>query len=271
MAWGQAPSYSAAGIVNASDYSTGPFAPNSVLSLFGANLAFTAETVSQSNISGNKLPTQLAGVLVIVDGTPAPLLAVASSGSSQQINFLVPSTEIPGAVTVQVVRQGVYGPAITITLVDAAPALFANAGYAIAQDGDKGANNALVTPDAPAQPGEMIVLYATGLGHTQPNPDPGEIVPTAANIVNLATLQVLLDGSAIDSSLIKYAGLTPGSVGLYQINFILPNTVAPNPEIRVAVAGTTSAPGLKLAVAPAASSASASIHETSLVADTLNR
>lgn len=220
------------------------------------------------------MPTQLAGVHVLVDGSAAPLLYVGGNTQDSQqgqINFLVPSIEIPGAVTVQVVRQSIRGPAVTITLVEAAPALFPNAAYAIAQDGDKGANNATVTPYAPAQPGEMIVLYATGLGHTQPNPDPGEIVPTAATIVNLATLQVLLNGSAIDSSLIKYAGLTPASVGLYQINFLLPMTVPPNPEIRVAVAGTTSAPGLKLAVQATPSPASASIHETSLAGETLNR
>jgi len=208
---------------------------------------------------------------VLVDSTPAPMLAVADSGSYQQINFLVPSDQIPGAVTVQVVRQGVYGPAVTITLVEAAAALFPNAGYAIAQDGDPGAGNATVTPDAPAQPREMIVLYATGLGQTDPRYDPGEIPNTAANIVNLATLQVLLNGAAIDSSLIKYAGLTPLSVGLYQINFLLPATVSPNPEIRVAVAGTTSVTGLKLAVQATPNSASASIHETSLTRETLNR
>ena len=39
-AWAQAPTYSAAGIVNAWDYSPGPFAPNSVLSLFGTNLSW---------------------------------------------------------------------------------------------------------------------------------------------------------------------------------------------------------------------------------------
>ena len=75
--------------------------------------------------------------------------------------------------------------------------------------------------------------------------------PYRGHIVNLATLQVLLNGSAIDSSLIKYAGLTPLSIGLYQINFLLPGTVAPDPEIRIAVAGQTSVTGIKLAVAAA--------------------
>jgi uncharacterized protein (TIGR03437 family) len=275
-AWGQAPSYSAAGIVNASDYSPAPFAPNSVLSLFGTNMAYSTATVSQSNISGNKLPTQLAGVSVLVENSPAPLLFVSSGQTTPfvpgQINFLVPSDQIPGNVTVQVVRQGVAGPAVTITLMDAAPALFADpnhAGYAMAQDWNAGSTAA--TPAAPAHPGDMIVLYATGLGHTAPNPDPGEIPATAAYLDNWTALNVLLNGAAIDSSLIKYAGLTPFSTGLYQINFLLPEVAAQDPEIRVSFAGQTSAPGLKLAVSAMAASAGAIIRETSVAGETLNR
>ena len=241
-AWEQAPSYSAAGVVNASDYSPGPFAPNSVLSLFGTTLSYYAQpvTVSQDNMSGGMLPTTLGDVRVFVDNSPAPLLYV----SATQINFLVPSTEIPGASTVQVIRQGIYGPAITITLASAAPALFASAGYVLAQDYNN--NYAAVTPDVPAHSGDMIVLYATGLGYTQPNPLPTEVPTAAANVV--ATPSILLNGAAIDPSLVKYAGVTPLSAGLYQINFLLPNGLTDDVEVRVSAAGQTSTAGLKLAV-----------------------
>jgi uncharacterized protein (TIGR03437 family) len=237
VAWGQAPSYSAAGIVNASDYSSAPFAPNSVVSLFGANLSFASEPVV-ATISGLMLPTELDGVRVLVDGSPAPLLFV----SPGQINFLVPSTEIPGNSTVQVVRQSVAGPAVTIALVDAAPALFSSGGYVLAQE----PNYFAITPDAPAHSGDTIILYATGLGHTLPNPSPGQVSPTAANTV--ASPQVLLNGAAIDSTLIKYSGLTPSSTGLYQINFVIPGGFTADAEVRVSAAGQTSAAGLKLAI-----------------------
>lgn len=202
-------------------------------------------TVSRDNMSGGRLPTQLGGVSVLVDNSPAPLLFVGK----EQVNFLVPSTDITGNSKVQLVRQGVAGPAVTITVVESAPALFESplfARYVVAQDYQN--NGAMVTPDAPAHSGDTIVLYGTGLGHTQPNPAPGEIAPTAANIANASTLNVLLDGMPIDSSLIKYAGLTPSSTGLYQINFILPEGLSSDVEIRVSDAGQTSAAGLKLAV-----------------------
>lgn len=239
---GQAPAYSAAGIVNASDYSAGPFAPNSVLSIFGTNLAWSEQKMTSDLISGGKLPLQLSDVRVYVDDAPAAML-YASPG---QINFLIPSNQIAGDVKVRVVRQSVTGPVATITLVDGAPALFPApaAGYALATHVD----GSLVSPDSPAQAGETIVIWATGLGRTQPNPDVGQILQTAAWIEALGNLKVLLNGSPVDARLIKYAGLTPFSAGLYQINLEIPGGVDADAGIRVAIGSQTSAPGLNLAI-----------------------
>ncbi len=60
VASGQGPSYSVANIVNASDYSAGPFAPNSVLTLFGANLAFSTAGLTRAKHRQPTLPIQLA-------------------------------------------------------------------------------------------------------------------------------------------------------------------------------------------------------------------
>ncbi len=241
--WAQAPYYTADSIVNASDYSPGPFAPSSVLSLFGTELAWTAEAVPPETLAGGSLPTQLAESIVCVDNVPVPLLYV----SPTQINFLLPSNQIPGDVTVTVVRQGVNGPPVTITLVDAAPALFVmDGGFAIAQDWNT--NYTLMTSDAPAQAGDIAVLYATGLGHTSPPWPSGVVAQSAAYITSRASLQLLLNGVAIDPSLVLYAGVTPGYCGLYQINFTIPADAGTNPEIRVQIGTQVSISSIKLAV-----------------------
>jgi uncharacterized protein (TIGR03437 family) len=240
VAWGQAPAYIAAGLVNASDYSAGPFAPNSVLSLFGSNLAWDTHQLGVDDVINDTLPTSMASVEVYVDNWPVPLIYV----SSTQINFIIPGNEIAGSVPVRVVREGVTGPEVTIQLVDAAPALFASAGYAIATHGD----NTLLTPDAPAHAGDVIVVYATGLGKTLPNPAPGVIPFTADPIAAFNTLTVYLNGVAADPSLVFYAGVSPYSAGLYQINMFLPSGTPTDPEIRVSVDGQTSIAGLQLAV-----------------------
>jgi len=240
-AWGQAPAYSAANIVNASDYSPGPFAPNSVLGIFGANLSWSTRALMSGDIAGNTLPTQLDSVEVYVDNWPAPLLYV----SATQINFIVPGNEISGGITVRVVREGVSGPEVTVTLVDAAPALFdLGTGYTIAAHAD----GSPITADSPAHAGDTIVVYATGLGRTQPNPSPGVIPQTAAEILGQASLVVCLDGAPLDWFRIKYAGVTPFSVGLYQINIELPPTLGTDPEIRVAMGAENSLAGLKIFV-----------------------
>jgi uncharacterized protein (TIGR03437 family) len=148
---------------------------------------------------------------------------------------------------VRVANESNSGPEITVTLVDAAPALFANpvaAGYAIAQD----AKGNLLTADAPAHAGDIVVVYITGLGLTSPNPAVGEIPGYAATMVALASLKVTLGGVLVDPTLIKYAGVTPQSAGLYQINVELPKGTGNDPEIGVAAGNQAAQAGLKLPV-----------------------
>jgi uncharacterized protein (TIGR03437 family) len=236
-AWPQAPSYTAAGIINASDYSSGPFAPNSVVSLFGSNLAWGDGSVVVSPTA----PIVLNGVAVYVDNMPAPLLYV----SGPQINFVIPSVLLAGAVTVRVVKQGVSGLPVTIQLVNSAPALFdIGTGFAIATHLD----GSLLSATAPGQPGEFVVVYATGLGYTEPIPQYDQIPSVAAVMMWLSDLKVSLGGAVLSSDRIAYAGVTPGYLGLYQLNIQLPPDVGANPSIQVSVGPQTNAGNLKLAV-----------------------
>jgi uncharacterized protein (TIGR03437 family) len=240
---GQAPTYSAASIVNASDYSPGPFAPNSMLTIFGSNLAFTTAGLSDVNLVS--LPIVLGGVSVYIDNSPAPLLFVAPG----QINVLVPPNEIAGDVLIRVDRQSVTGPTVTITLGNAAPALFPSPdNYALALDFS--ANNTVVSAAAPAQPGDLIVLYAAGLGSTSPNSETGEIPGFAALISAFPSFRVLLNGQALDPATVPYAGQAPGFPGVYQVNFYLPGPghFPPNPQIQLAIGSQVSATGIMLAV-----------------------
>jgi uncharacterized protein (TIGR03437 family) len=68
----------------------------------------------------------------------------------------------------------------------------------------------------PAKPGEYLIIYLAGMGATNPGVASGAVSPLAP-----ATLQptVTVDGQ---TAAVIYAGLTPGSVGLYQINFQVP-------------------------------------------------
>ncbi|MBZ5584774.1 MAG: hypothetical protein LAQ30_21700 [Acidobacteriia bacterium] len=240
-----APSYTSAGIVNASNYAPGPFAPNSALSIFGAGLAWSTQSLTPADIQGGLLPTSLNGVQVFVSGWPAPLFYV----SELQINFLMPTNQIAGNATVRVVRQGVSGPEVPVSIVDAAPGLFdspAAPGYAVAQ---LWPDYSLVSPDAPAAGGDVIMLYATGLGRTTPYPSrPDEIPAFAGAMERIEELRVYLDGVPLERPNVLWAGISPGSAGLYQVNLKLPEGIGPDPEIRVSVGEQITPPGLKLAL-----------------------
>ena len=126
----------------------------------------------------------------------------------------MPSLIPAGPVPVRVVTEGITGPEITVILADAAPALFSMAGgYAIATD----AAGKLLTADAPAHAGDIVVIYLTGLGRTSPNPAMGEIPNYAASMVVSGLLKVTLNGTGVDPMLIKYAGLTPGRPGCIRL------------------------------------------------------
>lgn len=236
-AWGfqssTAPSYSSASIVNSASNLPYDYAPNTIVSLYGLNLA------TRSVQTSNFLLTSLDGVTVYVGGTAANLFYV----SPTQVNVLMPNNLRPGPVTVWVSRQGLIGPTATIVLTETAPAVFQSSpGTLLAAHAD----GSIVTRDAPAAPGDVIVIYALGLGRTNPDILVGHIATNAAPIQHTNDIQILLNGAPIDHVLIYYAGVTPGFAGLYQINVQLPLDMPATPEVRVSIGSQISAPGLSL-------------------------
>jgi uncharacterized protein (TIGR03437 family) len=227
-----APSIGVDSLVNAATGESG-LAPYSIATLYGANLFLDG---AANAFGGLEVPETFAGVTVLIGPTPAGLFYL----SANQINLLIPNSLGPGNYSVTVVRDGVASQSQPITIQPVAPGLFA----ATHADGTA------VTEDAPAVRGEVVIFYATGLGPAQPNPPDRFAAPSTAPIAELADFQVLLDGTAIDSSLVQYAGLAPLNAGLYQVNVLMPANLPPtNPEIRLSVAGSLSPPGWNLITA----------------------
>ncbi len=236
-----APSFSAASIVQAADGTVGTLAPNTIATIYGTNLAFGTQTLEAANVSSGELPYSLAGVQVSVNGITAGLFYV----SPEQINFLIPYEIDSTSGMIVVNRQGLTGPVVTVPLAIAAPAFFQwNSNLAVAEHAD----GTLITPSYPAQRGEIIVLFATGLGRTVPDLDPGSIVQSAAQILYLSSLNILLNGTPCPPQNILYAGVTPGFAGLYQINLRLPDALASNPLIQISIGAQKSPDSILLPV-----------------------
>jgi uncharacterized protein (TIGR03437 family) len=190
-------------------------------SIFGTNLAPTTRNWRSDEIVNGRLPTSLDGVSVTVDGRLAALCYI----SPTQVNVQVPDSDAIGIV--EVVLTNAQGTArVTAVMQTFAPGFFmygaANGRYIAAQH----ANYSIVGPpglypvSTPARPGEVIVLYATGFGPTAPPTPSGQIVTTAAPLVDPSAVTVWVGGIPAQ---VQFAGIT--MAGLWQINVRLPDNL----------------------------------------------
>ena len=77
----------------------------------------------------------------------------------------------------------------------------------------------LVSPAKPASAGEILTLFAYGLGPTLPAVDPGQPFPAAPAKAN-SPISLTVGGQEAN---VLYAGGYPGSIDGYQVNFRVPD------------------------------------------------
>jgi uncharacterized protein (TIGR03437 family) len=156
---------------------------------------------------------------------------------------------LPGPASLYVAVDGLYRSEglVQLTLARAAPGLFQlDSQNAVATEAD----GSVLTASSPAKPGDIVILWATGLGETTPPADGFQIPTAAAPLLADANLSILLDGTAVPASAIDYAGVAPDFAGLYQINLTLPMSTGANPEIQLQLDGASSVTGVHLPVSP---------------------
>ena|SRR5579871_3696418 len=189
--------------------------PGGVFVLYGTLLAPPGTTAGAPSAAW---PRSLSGVTVTINGVLAPLYYV----SPTQINGQIPFETALGTATAVVTTNGSLPAQITFPVVAAEPAVIAqgstNQALAVNQNGS------INTPSAPAAPGDIEVLYLTGIGQTTPAASTG--VPAAStpplNTVNYP-YQITLNGQ---QTTVYYLGLAPGWTGLVQANFQIPTGLA---------------------------------------------
>jgi uncharacterized protein (TIGR03437 family) len=239
----QAPSFSSDSIVNSANGSSTSLTPSAIASIYGLRLAFDTQQVSLAQIGPGSLPTTLQGARITIGGRLCSLLYV----SPIQINFVIPADLPPGRAILVLDRQST-SLQVQITLLEAAPGLY------VVENGKLAAEHAdgkLITAENPALPSEIIVVFGTGLGRTDPRQMDGLIPRAAARALVTDRLRVLLDGQILPNESVLYAGITPGFPGLYQVNVRLPDRIIKSqPELRVSVDEQISQSALLLPVAP---------------------
>jgi uncharacterized protein (TIGR03437 family) len=237
----------AGGVVNGASFVPAPdnfVAPNSIVSIFGDDLALRTEAVTSDTLQAGRLPVRLGGINVRIGGQLAPLYFV----SPTQINAQLPDslTPRPQPWKLTVIREGLgNAPAAEadVHVRESAPGLFpvvAHVDFSLVGRGDPAGSR-------PAAPGEIVILFGTGFGPTQPPVDTGELPPFAASA--LLPHRVFLGGQELAAEQVLYFGQAPLLAGLQQVNIVLPPGLATGDyEVQVEVGGALSQTGVWIAV-----------------------
>jgi len=120
--------------------------------------------------------------------------------------------------------QGQMSDRFSMPVTPASPAIFA-------ADGTGGGQGAILNEDTspnnwdnPADPGSIVVLYATGGGLTDPPGEDGKITSGLPYPMPLLPVHVFIDNQPAE---VLYAGAAPGIVqGVLQINARIPPGVS---------------------------------------------
>lgn len=257
LVFAQTPSIIAGGVLNGASFAKGQaVTAGSLVSIFGTNLASNiaqADTVPLSNTLG--------GVSVqFVNGTTtlnAPMLFVQpddpTHNVTSQLNVQIPWELVPNGTTanvsVIVTNNGTASAPSQVTIGPFSPGVFASNGLAIAVNNDgtlawpAGAVPGLTTH--PAKVGDVIIVYATGLGAVDSPPADGQNSLDQLR-TNLVTPQVTIGGMTAP---VLFSGLSPQFVGVNQINLTVPNVPAGNSlPLQIQLGGITSSASVTMAV-----------------------
>jgi uncharacterized protein (TIGR03437 family) len=212
----------------ATQVGSGGIAPGELISLTGFGIGPDIGVAYQPGAQGN-IPTQLAGVQVLFDGVPVPILYA----QSRQINAIapvVPAVNGTRQVTVTYNNQQLGPAAAQATF--GSPGIFrlqigqSSQAAAINQDGT------LNGPTNPAQRGSVVSVWGTGYGQTSPAcPTGGLNLPDASPLstgVSAIILSLGPNGVPALPAPVPYAGSAPTlPCGIVQINFQVPVNIAP--------------------------------------------
>jgi uncharacterized protein (TIGR03437 family) len=230
-------------IGNAADFRT-TLVPNALISVFGSGFAAAGSQrpVTPNDLLGGRVPNELGCLTLEIDGRRAPIFFVGAG----QVNAQVPADVTVGRVPVRVVLNSGRANEVrsATTMVDIArssPAFFTFDGKTIAglnntTGGQILANPSVVPGGVFARPGDVVSLYGTGFGSTDPASATGEFGSGRLR----DALTVTVGTTTLDAADVIYAGLSPDAPGFCQISIRLPMTVADgNTVVRVQTGGAS--------------------------------
>jgi uncharacterized protein (TIGR03437 family) len=198
-------------------------APGGLISIFGRNLAKVGTNID--GWQGVTLPDSMNGVAVGIGSLrPKPILV-----SPSQITAVLPMETPSGTVQLAVNNGSALSGPFSLQVAPTAPALFAGPIVKVSDFSQISALN-------PAQAGDVILVYLTGLGQTTP-PLPSGAVVDETNTYNTVPVTITVGGKEAQ---VLTSVASPGLPGLYQVVLRLPSGTGSGNTALVLHAGSTS-------------------------------
>uniref|UniRef100_Q01WT5 IPT/TIG domain-containing protein n=1 Tax=Solibacter usitatus (strain Ellin6076) TaxID=234267 RepID=Q01WT5_SOLUE len=188
-------------------------APGTWIEIYGVNLARTTRSWQGSDFTGDNAPTTLDGVSVTVNGQPAYVSYI----SPGQVNAQVPATLGPETAQVVVIDNGQRTAPYTVKASALLPGI-----AAFPSESYSSVPLAITLPPDPVKAGDVITFFGIGFGDVTPSVPAGRITREANTLTS--SVEITFDGVPAK---VLYAGLSPGSVGLYQFNVVVPDSGTP--------------------------------------------
>ena len=200
--------------------------PGMIMSVYGTQLANSAQTAA-----AQPLPYSLGGVSATVNGIAAPFFYSAPG----QLNIQIPYEAGAGPAVLGVNNNGEIA-GYQFQIAPAGPAILADA-------------NGNLLPAGSAAPGTPVAIYLSGSGVVTPSLRTG-YAPAATNVLsNLPAVRLPLTVTVGGiQAFLEFAGITPGVIGLAQVNFLVPASLAPGPQPVVVTINGVSSPPVNLTV-----------------------
>jgi len=228
---GDAPPVSGPTITAVSDnlIDGGPVVPGGWFYVKGSDLSDVQRIWGSADFADSTaLPTNLNGVEVWVNGAPVPVYFI----SPTQVNAQAPSN-VSGTMTVQVFRLGLGSNILTVPVAQIQPSLYyysvnsKNYAAALFQDYSLMGDPAIVPGTHKARPGDIIQLYAAGLG-----PSPSGPVTTPVPITGVGVTIGTASATVLAAALV--------APGQFQVNFVVPQLPDGEYPITVSASSKTS-------------------------------
>lgn len=240
------PTISPNSAVNAASFQVSQgVAPGSYIALFGTGLSDTTDVFTTPY-----LPLAIDNVSVSFDVPSANLSlpGLISYVSPGQVNLQVP-WELQGqsSAVIKVTIEDTQGSVYTLPLAPYSPAFFdelesgSNPPVVVAID----ASGNRIGSAHPATRGQVVQLYANGLGPVNNQPADGALTPMSPQATTTAQPTVTIGGQP---ATLQFSGLAPNLIGVYQLTVAVPANISTGMQSAIVTINGVSSPAANLPV-----------------------